>query len=593
MANIIPYLSAVNILNDFYLGKILISPSSIVADESIIDNIINHLSVDKNKTNIISYCAFLNMVYQTQNIDEVFKLTRAELVDANIRVKTDDDFALFHRDNLIYLIYDYVKKEESGDGTISDKQVLSDLYKTLILINDKLNINSKNEFHFLMHYIVRDFPYSHNLDLTVDTYNRWLKRYWYIFYNLVNKMESNKVANIKSATKQLESEMSITLREYYDVITTLFNWFMFSPLKMKDKKESLKFDFSNLGTFYINRKNFPSEHVLLKIIDRISIDLNQMQKRFNNSIGLNKRKKRVVDEIYNHMLGAFTAPFLTINEDLFCVIDMKFLIESGTTGFLWFLNEYLNYEIYQTKHELGHLVEAYYIELMSKMFCLKDNIVDKHTPDIVIESDSCIFIIEFTTEYYRFSSLYSSKEKQLIEDIEKILFNQKSKKGRKKDEGKFIKLNNYVISGKKFFDKEIIPILVTEKYFGDYELHNARESYIDTRIKSLNLKELEERKPFILSIDDFEILWSYLHPTNKKQNIEIFLDLLNNWKIADKGKYLFNLSFFIGEYFENNPDKSFKNEEYIEYFSLYNLMKEVKESVANGANSETNCLDNP
>jgi len=83
------------------------------------------------------------------------------------------------------------------------------LYETLLLINNKLGL-LKGTANFLISYILREHPHSYEPALTLNFYQRWIKRYWHIYYNLFEKLTKPKNLLI-DGIKLLEKDMGLSL----------------------------------------------------------------------------------------------------------------------------------------------------------------------------------------------------------------------------------------------------------------------------------------------------------------------------------------------------------------------------------------------
>jgi len=183
-------------------------------------------------------------------------------------------------------------------------------------------------------------------------------------------------------------------------------------------------------------------------------------------------------------------------------------------------------------------------------------------PDATLEVDLngkiYLIIFEFTTKPYKISSLYNKASKNFETDLNRILFNK-----QRNDKGKFINLNKYVDFYKEE-GKNIIPILVTESWLGDYDLLNRIDHILDKKIKENSLSNLRNNKPLILSLDDLETFWAI---STKGKEGEEFIDRLKIWEETQKGNYSFNFASFISE------GKRATNKEYLDFFKISNLSK--------------------
>lgn len=182
-----------------------------------------------------------------------------------------------------------------------------------------------------------------------------------------------------------------------------------------------------------------------------------------------------------------------------------------------------------------------------------------------------MIIFEFTTEYYRFSSLYNASAKSFMEDLHRLLFNQGEGDpcGRsKKDKGKFLKLNEYLNSAGQQ-GKTIIPILVTENYLGDYDLLNQFDQFLDNKIQKNGLTNIQKNRPLILCLDDLEIFWALSNEGKAVQDLET---RFQTWENSDKGKFLYNFSYFIS----SSSDPIIKNRRYVDFFDYSKFLDNLE-----------------
>jgi hypothetical protein len=134
--------------------------------------------------------------------------------------------------------------------------------------------------------------------------------------------------------------------------------------------------------------------------------------------------------------------------------------------------------------QYGYLLEEYFGFLLKKIFPeIKLTYTQNGKPDALLEvnadDESYLIIFEFTTKFYKISSLYNRIAKSFIDDLNRILFSK-----RINDKGEFINLNKYAENYKKQ-DKTLIPILVTESWFGDYDLLNRIDNILDKKSKRI------------------------------------------------------------------------------------------------------------
>ena len=125
-------------------------------------------------------------------------------------------------------------------------------------------------------------------------------------------------------------------------------------------------------------------------------------------------------------------------------------------------------DIQNYKSAYGYLMEEYFKFLIKKVFDgAKITFDDATGVDAIIEQDDKVLVIEFTTEYYRLSSLYDDSIQGFVDDAYRVLFNTGAEDERRRgkdDRGKLLKLNDYVEKLKQD-GKQIVPILITEKLY--------------------------------------------------------------------------------------------------------------------------------
>jgi hypothetical protein len=224
-------------------------------------------------------------------------------------------------------------------------------------------------------------------------------------------------------------------------------------------------------------------------------------------------------------------------------------------------------QIRNAKGLYGALLERYFVKLIGKIFNDKELHQTQEGPDAILESEKNILIFEFTTEHYQPSSLYSSTDNGLHNDLEKILF--KDKGGTtKKDPGKFFKLNEYISQLKS--NKNIISLLITEKYLGDYDLLNTMDNILSKKISKY--ENLLKRKPVILCLDEMEDFWSCSkNGANKEHLIDEFAKCIMDWEKSPKNEFEFDFSTYLYQRYKGKES----NSEHTNFFSLKGLCDEL------------------
>lgn len=156
---IIPYLNYENLFSSFKTkgGIILLDINEHV------DSLIGDIIRDFDAIEAVSYSSFLNMVVQTCDAGKSLELGMREIRAAQLNNKSNIEGILFHRDNLLYLISQIIQKSNNGTRRITgveNRQNSGDYYKSLLLINSKLNKMDGDEIHVLLKdYLIREYPY--------------------------------------------------------------------------------------------------------------------------------------------------------------------------------------------------------------------------------------------------------------------------------------------------------------------------------------------------------------------------------------------------------------------------------------------------
>jgi hypothetical protein len=551
----------------------LILPLSYLGDEKAVDDLIDELLNDLDPVEAISYSSFLNMVVQTCESEESEQLGRKEVAGVGFKKDVGSDKVFFHRDGLLHMMARIIMGCKDGKIRItggSDRRGTIKYYKALLLINSKLNATRENYRNTLLkNYIIRDYPPTYSFNTTNIIYKNRLQRYWYIYNQILPQMELHAGEILSKGINVLEKKSGLTLREHYSVLADVLNWFLILPLKKMEKQNIenavLGFDYRNIDSFYIRKKNFPDPNRFIQLITLLAQDKNDLQKYFV------KNRRDEVKGFYKYFRDFFDRPVFKIDDSTFCILDLKFLIENLCSGLLWRINNIISWKdgLQELKGYYGNLIEKYFVFLLNNIF-KKDFKCSDGGPDYIVETDGFLLIFEFTTEYYRLSSLYDAPIKSFMDDLHRLLFNsgEDDKCGRfKKDKGKFSKLNEYLNTISK--QKKVIPILVTENYLGDYDLLNQFDDFLDKKIQENGLTNLQKSKPIILSLDDLEIFWAL---NNENQAIQEIKTSIESWEKSDKGKFLYNFSYFLS----SASDAIIKNEHYTEFFNYSNFLMSLE-----------------
>ncbi|MEW5948846.1 MAG: hypothetical protein AB1711_05475 [Thermodesulfobacteriota bacterium] len=552
-------------------------PLSCLGDERVLDEIIDEFTSGLDPIEAISYSSFLNMIVQTCEPKESARLGRKEIAAVHFQKDIRGNKVFFHRDCLLHMMSRIITGGNSGTMRItggSDRRGTRKYYKSLLLINSKINHTTGNtRLTLLKDYFIRDYPLSYAPQATSTIFKNRLKRYWHIYSRILPSMNGPEGKLISEGIRVLEKNSGLTLREHYSVLASVLSWFLLLPVEeRKNKNENISargFDYRNHASFYIDRNNFPDTDRLIRLINFIAQDINCFQKHFV------KERRDKVSGFYRNFREFFDRPIFKIDDNRFCILDLKFLIEGLCSGFLWRIEDMASLQdVHQKlKGYYGQLVEKYFVFLLEQIF--GRNRVEKTQgsgPDAIVKTEGCTIIFEFTTEYYKFASLYNKSTDSFLKDLKRLLFNQgkDDPTGRnKKDKGKLLKLNEYLNTSEKQGEK-ITPILVTENYLGDYDLLNQFDNALDNEIQKCGLTNIQKHKPLILCLDDLEIFWAV---SNEDKAVQKLVECIREWEESDKGKFLYNFSYFIS----SRSDAIIKNESYISFFDYSKFWDKLAE----------------
>jgi len=549
-------------------------PISCIENEKLIDEILQELISPIDPIEAISYSSFLNMVVQNSDPDESARLGQRELVEVGFSKKmNNNNKVFFHRDCLLHMIAQIITGDQKGSMQITggtDRRGTKKYYKSLLLINNKINCTTGSTRQTLLKdYFVRDYPLSYAPHVTSTIYKNRLQRYWYIYRQILPIMDNPEKESITECIRNLEGDSGLTLQKHYSVLAGVLSWFLLLPVEKRKKEnqniQNWGFNHRNPASFYINQNNFPDTDRLLHLIKFIAKDINCFHKNFD------RNRRDEVTGFYKNFRDFFDHPVFKIDDNRFCIIDLKFLMEGFCSGFLWRIKDNASAQnnFQQIKGYYGKLIEKYFIFLLEQIFGQdRIRITPGEGADAIVETDDCLLIFEFTTEYYRFASLYNASTDFFMKDVHVVLFNQgkDDPDGRnKKDKGKFLKLDEY-LKGKQ--GKKVIPILVTENYLGDYDLINQFDNLLDTKIQENKLTNIQKHKPVILCLDDLEIFWAL---TEEDRAVDELCRYSQAWESANKGEFLYNFSSFIS----SQDGAVVKNKNYVNFFDYSKFWNEL------------------
>lgn len=552
-------------------------PLSCLGDGQVIDDVIKELISGLDPIEVISYSSFWNMIVQHCDPGESALLGRKELEAVGFGKDIPGNKVFVHRDCLLHIMSRIIM--DGSDGTMritggSDRRGTRKYYKSLLLVNSKVNsITGDARQTLLKDHFIRDYPLSYAPQATSTIFKNRLQRYWHIYSRILPSMNEPEREMVSKGVQALEKDSGLSLKEHYLVLAGVLSWFLILPVERRKGKiggASLGFDYRNINSFYIRKNNFPDADRLMCLIEYLARDKNCMQKHFT------KNRRDAVGGFYKNFQDFFDRPIFKIDDNNFCVLDLKFFVEGLCSGFLWRIADMasLQHNLQDLKGYYGQLLEKDFVFLLEQIF--GRNRVRKTSgqgADAVVETDDCLLLFEFTTEYYRFASLYNTAAGSFMKDMKRLLFNQgkNDPDGReKKDKGKFLKLNEYLNnSGKQ--KKTILPILVTENYLGDFDLLNQFENLLDKEIQKCGLTNLQKHKPLILCLDDLEIFWAL---SNEDKAVQKLVECFQMWEKSDKGKFLYNFSYFLS----SQGDAIIRNESYVSFFDYSKFWDELAES---------------
>lgn len=474
-------------------------PLTYLKDPDNIDAVIREYVETLNPVETIQFSSFLNMVCQTSESEEVVELVRRELGATKLSREVPESL-LFHRDNLLHLISILLDSKAEGTGQITGGGPLvypQRYYKSLMLVNSRITVTGDKTKALLRDCLIRDFPYYYVPETSFTIYARRLKRYWHIYVEILRDLDAERRKHIERGLTQLENESGVSLDQYFRVIWQVLQWYLQMPIlrRQKGQGKELKggFDYNNINSFYIHREAFKNDSPFIKVAEHLASDIAGLRDEAH------AKKKDDIPGFFRYFRTFFQHPFFRINDDTFCVIDLRFVLEGVCAGLLWQVHSTAGKDIRELKDEYGQLLERYFSFIAKKVFPnIKLTHNDEGRSDAVLELEDAIILLEFTTEYYRFSSLYNPSFELFEEDLHRLLLNQGKEDalGRgKKDVGKLVKLDRYVEELKT--EKRVIPVLVTENYLGDYDALDQFDAVITAGINKLGLGQLVKHKPLL------------------------------------------------------------------------------------------------
>lgn len=514
----------------------------------------NELSILKPEE-VVNFCSFLNMICQTHPSERVQKRVIKDLKEYNISDSIEqflsNNKVLCHRDMLLYLISEVFMGQHAGTKLCTgrgNEAGSKKLYELFLLTNSRLGKELDQSSLYLQ--LLRRNPRTYDLVTTRNYYLRWIVRYWHIYTELLKKLKKPK-DTIEKGLELLEQDINVTIQEYFKVVAAFYNWFLEMPYrKEKNEIQDGGFDPDRIDTFYLQKENFST---IWPTLDKLSKSLSSMKEFMQQ-----QEQYKSFDPVFKNLMKLFHYPVFKTDENVCCIIDLKFLIEGVCGGLFWRLDHFLknnnlrkDFNLEGFRGEYGNLIELYFVELLNKVFGQSNKSIKgkEGEPDAIICTDSHILIFECTVGYYRQADLHSSNIKGVHTRLDELLFDKAKK---------FVKLNNYCTKYKRQ-DKKIIPILVTESYLGDESLIEKSGYNIKQKIDDNKLEHLQVNIPLIISLDELEIFWSYA-PNDKKEAIKKFIEIIEDWHSEkDKAQYVFSFGrFLIDKLSTSQPNKEYE-----------------------------------
>ncbi len=581
---IVTHLTYTELFDSFERNGAILPIDTLKTDKDIKMQI-EYLLSNMNPVEMIQFSSFLNMICQTRDTDKTMirGISLLEEVGFIEKGKGFSNKIVFHRENLLNLIGQILSKKLSGtdqltgSGHIESQKKYTD---AILLNNDLATLEAETSGHqrgiFIRDYFIREWPHYYLPDITRLFYSHRIVRYRYCFETLLPTLEKTDKDEIEKGIVTLEQNSGVTLSAYIKVLNSLYAWFFEIPFQNEKTPpvlgaQKFGFDFQNISSFYIQTSLFKEDPSFIKTIDHLSKNIDALR------FALEQEKQRSRDPItgYNKYVRVFfDNPVFKISEGFYCIIDLKFIIENVCGGLLWRIHGEGNLQNFKSAY--GRLLEKYFQFVVKNIFRdAKVSFGETSGADTIIETDDYVFVMEFTTEYYRLSSLYNPTTDSFLDDAYRILFNTGKKDPRsrnKNDKGKLIKLNQY-IEDNKGKGKIIIPVIVTENFLGNHDLFNEFDNFYSKEVKDKKLINLEETTPLFLCLDDLETFWGLFDP---KDAVKGFAGFNDYWVSKEKGHLFHNPSSGMCKFIEeiNNKEPRINNHEFADFFSPKQTFKE-------------------
>ncbi|OHA85802.1 MAG: hypothetical protein A2591_00450 [Candidatus Yonathbacteria bacterium RIFOXYD1_FULL_52_36] len=579
---IVTYLAYSELLDSFERGGIVIPVNTLKTVEDF-EAQIEYLLHEMNPIELIQFSSFLNMICQTRDTDSTMVRGVSLLEESGVIAKGRgfSNKIVFHRENLLNLIGQILSKKWQGNQQLTGPEHGANhkKYSEAILLNNELlntEINADSaKGIFLRDHFIREWPHYYLPEIARLIYSHRIVRYRYCYETLLATLDATNKSEMEAGLSAFEQNAGVSLSSYMKVLSGLYAWFFEVPLQNEENPPAaghlrLGFDFQNINSFYIQASQFQQDPSFITTINLLSRDINALREASD------QEAIRTRDPImgYNKSVRIFfDNPIFKISDGLYCITDLKFIVENVCGGLLWRVKSEGNPQNFKSAY--GRLMEKYFQFLISNIF--KGATIDfgEHAgADAVVEYKDKVFVIEFTTEYYRFSSLYNPTFDAFLDDAHRLLFNtgQDDPKARNKnDRGKLLKLNQY-IEDNKGKRKRIIPVLVTENFLGNHSLFNEFSGFYDSGVAEKNLANIVDNPPLFLCLDDLETFWSLFDPSEAG---DAFLGFNDYWILKDKGPLFHNPSSAMCKFVEEVQGKEprISNHDFADFFSNKNTYK--------------------
>ena len=581
---IVTYLTYSELFETFEKGGILIPTNTLKTVEDF-EKQIEYLLHEMNPTELIQFSSFLNMICQTRATDPTMVRGISLLEESGViaRGRGFSNKIVFHRENILNLIGQILSRKIQGDqqltgiGHAANQKKYSE---AILLNNDLLNVETRSGGStrgvFLRDHFIREWPHYYLPDIAHLIYGHKLVRYRFCYESLLPTLEAADKVEMNAGITAFEQKSGVSLSAYMKVLRGLYTWFFETPIHYKKNpltpsQPRLGFDFTNIGSFYIQASQFKEDPSFLATVDLLSRDIDAFRIASDQAA---QRKRDPISGYNKNIRIFFDNPIFKISEGLYCITDLKFIIENVCGGLLWRVKSEDSLQNFKSAY--GRLMEKYFQFLISNIFKgAKVNFGENAGADAIVEYEDTILVMEFTTEYYRFSSLYNSTCDEFLDDAYRILFNAGKEDPRarsKSDKGKLLKLNQY-IENNKSAGKKIVPVLITENFLGNHDLLNEFDSFYDSEIVDKKLSNLIGKPPLFLCLDDLETFWSLFDPS---EAVEAFSRFSDYWIPKNKGPLFHNPSSAMCEFVKDVQGKepTVSNHDFSDFFSPKQLDEE-------------------